>query len=409
MLSKLSRNVGSMGRHLARPALGNGFQKRTLYMPAAQAEDSSPVIQRWWNGATPYVPYHKFYIDCSRHDMKRIFNAYNEAGELTADTNCNETDALRKEMEAVFEECGALQLKNTGFSSTVEFDAATRLLFPVAPKMYEGGANKRAKIEGNVYDVGAPGAADLSYHHEMAYIDHSVKWVSFGCMHSLPSDDGLRGCTYISHNGGVTDQLLTTNLGQKLKEKGLCYVRKLPDQKFFQDNNLDDRIVYNFWQTSMLTEDPDEAEAEARRQGLEVEWQESPMFGRYMVTKYYASCFEYNPYSDRNEVFASIADDYVWFQSWPGIAEMPHWERPLKLNFGDDEVMTKQEKQEFVDVFDNHGIPLLWEQGDVGILCNWRYAHGRQGYTVGAGENRQLGVILGEEFTRVGPLAGKWK
>ena len=31
-----------------------------------------------------------------------------------------------------------------------------------------------------------------------------------------------------------------------------------------------------------------------------------------MVTKYYASCFEYDPINDKNTLFASVADDYVW-------------------------------------------------------------------------------------------------
>ena len=57
-------------------------------------------------------------------------------------------------------------------------------------------------------------------------------------------------------------------------------MRKLPDLKFFEDNNLDKSIVYNFWQTSMQTEDMDEAVKVANRKGLEVEWQESPMFGK---------------------------------------------------------------------------------------------------------------------------------
>ena len=57
-----------------------------------------------------------------------------------------------------------------------------------------------------------------------------------------------------------------------------------------------------------------------------------------MVTKYYVDCFEYDPWTDKNTMYASVADDYSWFDSWPGVKELPHWERPLKLTFGDDEV-----------------------------------------------------------------------
>merc|ERR1719421_1174750 len=140
------------------------------------------------------------------------------------------------------------------------------------------------------------------------------------------------------------------------------------------DKNLDPRIVYNFWQTSTGVTDPDEAEAIMKSKGLIVEWEDSPLFGRYMVTKFYVDTFEYDPFTDRNTMYASVADDYAWFDSWPGVMDLPHWERPLKLNFGDDSVMTRDEKQMWVNAYDNNGVPLLWEKGDIGMICNWRRA-----------------------------------
>ena len=110
----------------------------------------------------------------------------------------------------------------------------------------------------------------------------------------------------------------------------------------------------------------------------------------------------------RNLLYSSIADDYMWFDSWMGVMDLPHWERPLKLNFGDDEVMTREEKQQFVDVFDAHGIPIYWRQGDISVICNFRTAHGRPGFKLENGEKRELGVVLGETFARVGDLPDKW-
>lgn len=42
-------------------------------------------------------------------------------------------------------------------------------------RKYEGGANSRSEISPNVYEVGAPLDAYLHYHHEMAYVNTSVK------------------------------------------------------------------------------------------------------------------------------------------------------------------------------------------------------------------------------------------
>lgn len=271
---------------------------------------------------------------------------------------------------------------------------------------YEGGANQRAPLEANVYDTGAPRQADIHYHHEMAYVGQSCKWVAFGAI--AATDDPLKGATFISLNNPATEELMETKLGEKLKDKGVCYVRKLPDKKYFDDNDLDRSIVYNYWQTSFMTDDVEVAQERAAAKGLEVEWQHSPVFGRYMVTKYYVDCFEYDPWTDKNTMYASVADDYAWFDSWPGVKELPHWERPLKLTFGDDEVMTRAEKQQWVDHYDNNGVPILWKKGDLAICCNYRTAHGRPRYSLNKGEKRELGVFLGTTYERQGALPGKW-
>ena len=103
------------------------------------------------------------------------------------------------------------------------------------------------------------------------------------------------------------------------------------------DSGSDSKFVYNYWQTSFDTTDPDVAEQMAKKKGLEVEWKNDPMWGkRYMVTKFYISAYEYNPFLDRNTIYSSIADDYNWFDSWPGLADLKPEDRPLSLRFGSD-------------------------------------------------------------------------
>jgi hypothetical protein len=70
--------------------------------------------------------------------------------------------------------------------------------------------------------------------------------------------------------------------------------------------------------------------------------------------------------------------------------------------------MTRAEKALFVDVYDRFGIPINWNVGDVAIVCNWRWAHGRPGIQLEPGQRRELGVLIGEPFERVGDLDGKW-
>jgi hypothetical protein len=98
----------------------------------------------------------------------------------------------------------------------------------------------------------------------------------------------------------------------------------------------------------------------------------------------------------------------MWFDTWPGVKALPHWDRPLKINVGDDEVLTRDEKQAWIDCYDNAGVPVYWRQGDLAVVCNYRWAHGRPQYGLEPDEKRELGVVLGEAYTRSETYPDKW-
>ena len=355
-------------------------------MSVATAEAFAPLNNitepQWWTG-TPAISPDRFVIDGSQYRVN---------GEpLVA------SPELAAHMQRTFDDVGLVHVVNTGLDNL----QAMRLIATQVLKnerQYEGGANPRKIIEKNVYEVGAPLQAWLHYHHEMAYIGSSTKMVSF-MAHKMPSEGGY---TFVSDNCQATDALMATPFGQKLKELGLCYHRNLSDRESFVDRL--DEGVYNHWQQSMLTEDPEEAAAEAISRGLEVEWGPN----RLLKTRFYISAFEYFPQLDRNLLYSSMADDGTWFDTWPLVQHLPADERPLKLTFGDGSEMTAEEKQLFIKIYDDYGIPIAWEVGDVALICNYRFAHGRPAVHLKEGEQRELGVLIGESFDRVETLEDKW-
>jgi hypothetical protein len=242
----------------------------------------------------------------------------------------------------------------------------------------------------------------------MTYKSHSVESLGFLCKHAVQRAGGVTGATFVSDSVQAHDYILQTKLGQKLKEKGLCFLRRMTDAEAPAGSDTNSSAVYNHWQQSWMTNDPDEAVAAANKQGLQVEWLEDTKNGRVMLTKYYKSAFEYVPFLDRNILVTSIADDGEWFDSWPGIMHVPQELRPLEMLFGDGEPFTLQEKQEWTDAYDLFGIPIPWQAGDVAVLCNMRFAHGRPGIELLSGEKRELGVMLGRFFERMETREDKW-
>ena len=350
---------------------------------SANMQPLPDLIQpRWWTGELPVAP-EAFTIDCS--DL------------CLDDAMLTRGSELGVRMNALFDNIGLVYLTNTGLTDLADMRRAAKLVMENEMR-YEAGANPRNSLEPNVYEVGAPLQAWLHYHHEMAYVRTSTTMLAFLAKHSVSG----KGQTFVSDNVRATDAILETELGQKLKELGLCYHRDLTDRDTFA--GTEEIGVYNHWQQSMMTEDPDEAEQFARARGLETQWGAN----RLLKTRYYVSAYEYYPPLDRNILYSSIADDGMWFDTWPKVQHLPYDQRPLKLTFGDLSEMTRSEKALFVDVYDRFGIPIDWNVGDVAIVCNWRWAHGRPDIHLDAGEQRELGVLIGEPFDRIGDLDGKW-
>ena len=176
-------------------------------------------------------------------------------------------------------------------------------------------------------------------------------------------------------------------------------------------NTRSDSNVYNHWQISFGVETPEEAERMATQCGLTTEWASDPVNPdneRYLMTYNTISAFEYVPDLDRNILFSSLADHPMWFDQWPGVKELPNAKRPLQMTYGDGTEITDEEREEWIDVCGLGGVKIDWEVGDVVVVDNYRFAHGRPGYELEPGEERELGVTMGPKFQRVGCRADRW-
>lgn len=317
-------------------------------------------------------------------------------GSLTSE-DLNPSSSFATEVAQKFDDVGLVHIINTGTNDLSKLRLAA-LLGMRNEMLYEGGSNPREAIVKDVFEAGAPLTAWLHYHHEMSYIGESTRAIAFLCKHS----PGPKGATYVSDGVATTDYLLQTDFGMKLKELGVCYHRKMTDREAF-DGKLQIG-VYNHWQLSLLTDDPEEAEAKAKAKGLITSWGPE----RRLDTRYYIDAFEFFPHLNRNLLYASHADHGMWFDAWPLVMHLPYEERPLHLTWGNDTEFTHDELQEFVTLYDRYGISIPWKEGEIAILCNIRWAHGRPGMTLEDGEKREIGVVLGEKYQRQGQDNTKW-
>lgn len=394
--------------------------KVRAFDPWSFATDSSAremILPMYWHPESPGLNGDMCTIDCSKlpggGDLRPMFvgNEINEDHPLAVELRALHDERWAKFGVSIIRNTRLQNPLNEKHADAAKLEKLSNFLLREGTEPYTAGSNFRGSVaeETNVYDTGAPRHAHLHYHHEMQYVNRSPRHITFMAM-AVPWAKET-GPTYVSYNPGATRDILDLNVGRQLADKGACYVRKLPDLAHFQSSGYDPRIVYNFWQTSMDTEDPEEAAAIARSQGLEVEWEISPIFGRYMHTRFYIDAFEYDDVMDKNQLFCSIADDWMWFDTWGGLEDLAPEHRPLALEYGNDVALSPQDKRELAQVYDNHGFPVTWDApGDIAMICNKRTAHGRPAYEIAAafGEERELGVLLGQRFQRIGQQEGKW-
>jgi len=351
---------------------------------------SAPAVIPHFRCGQDKVPVEKFTIDCS---------PYTPAPEPEKE--------LAERMEQVYQEQGVVRLVNTRLTDVQDMQRYASVVVK-KQMVYEGGANPREGIVKNVYEVGAPHDAWLHYHHEMAYNEFSPKNLAF-CSVKAPVG---KGATFLSENLSVTDELMKTDLGRKLRDKGVCYIRCLTDREAYSGQGWKEgKAVYNHWQLSFGVETPEEAEAKANECGLKVEWIQDPLnpsSKRYMKTKLYISAFEYCPDVQRNVLYSSIADHNMWFDTWQGVRDVEPDKRPLQMTYGDDSEITVDELREWVHLYDRGGIRVNWESGDIVAFCNYKFAHGRPAYNLHSWEERQIGVMLGEKFNRLGTYDNAW-
>jgi len=138
-------------------------------------------------------------------------------------------------------------------------------------------------------------------------------------------------------------------------------------------------------------------------------------------TKFITGGFEYFPLIDRNVIYASVSEHGTWFDTHIGIQDLPHIEtyesgsefnRPYKMCLGNMEEFTQAELEEWADLYCKHGFQVGGEQGmldgDISIFCNFRFAHGRPRFKLEKGQKRDLGVVIGKMYERIGPKENKW-
>ncbi|MEZ5454025.1 MAG: TauD/TfdA family dioxygenase [Thiothrix sp.] len=297
-------------------------------------------------------------------------------------------DDLEQAIRGQWREQGLVVLKNTGMQHLSELQRWAEVLFQDFAA-YEGGSAPRDKFGKHVFALGdAPPTIDLCFHNEGCYLPVYPRCFVIGST-QCPQEGGF---TLLADNEKATQALLATDIGQKLRDKGMRYVRMMYDRE------LACELGYKPWQDTFFTNDPREAEQSVQAKGWDYEW----LPNGHLRTSYSVDAYEYHPELDKSLFFAGLASHAAFFDQWHPFNTMPDEERPLNMTLGDGTPFTNQEIVDIYAAYNHASLALDWKQADLALLDNLRWAHARPAFTLQAGEERVLGVTMGMMTERVG-------
>jgi len=180
-------------------------------------------------------------------------------------------------------------------------------------------------------------------------------------------------------------RLLTARLDREfvtqVGELGVLYTRNLRDRDISTGSPMFDPI-HKSWQDAFFTEDPAEAEKEARAMGLGAEWLDD---GSLSVTYLGPGLFEHPRSGER-----------LWFNQLQTFNLGPHntekydlYERqygatgrfPFAATLGDGTPITSQQACALAETADRCAVAFPWSSGDLLLIDNYRVAHGRNTFS----------------------------
>ncbi len=290
-------------------------------------------------------------------------------------------------IEAKLSSHRAVLLRNTGMLKLAEM--ADWAEFVGAPQMeYKYGTGFRHALGAGVLSVGdEPPSSPVEPHNEMAYWTFYPKKILFGC-ESIPSRGGE---TVIADNRRVTEDMLATEVGQKILHKDIRYLRN------FSDRDRPDCIPsMKHWQDNFGLETRDELE----RYCAEMNWQLLQRDDGSVQISYPEQGYEYDPVSGTDLLFTSITRLGRCFDEWPPFDQLPSEQRPYHLTYADGSDFSASDLASIEAIYARYSIPITWQPGDIAVLENIAWTHARPAYELKPGEARRIGVLVSEPVDR---------
>ncbi|MEU6970537.1 TauD/TfdA family dioxygenase [Kitasatospora aureofaciens] len=230
---------------------------------------------------------------------------------------------------------------------------------------YNNRSTPRTRVSGNVFtSTEYPADQTIPLHNEMSYTDAWPDTLFFACV--VPAEEG--GETPFADSARVYDRV-PAGIRERFERHGVMYVRN-----FGHGVDLS-------WQEAFQSEDRDEVDAYCRDHGMQTEW----LGGDRLRTRHVVQATTVSRTTGRKVWFNQAHLFHV--SSLPGGVEkvlresFAEDELPRNALYGDGSPLDPADLAGIRAAYAAEEIAFPWQSGDIVIIDNEQFAHGRRPYS----------------------------
>ena len=267
---------------------------------------------------------------------------------------------------------GCTRIQNLHFQEASELETYLQT-FPLQFQDYRFGQSPRTKKSPSVYTTTEyPAKALILPHHELSYSSHPPRFLFFYCQ--KPASEG--GETTLVDGVEFYQILRTDSLFDPIFKYGLQYQKTMPSKE-----NANTVIGFGkSWQEHFETEDKAEVEFYLNTNDIQWKW----LSDGQLQTRNHRSATRVHPDSKERIWFSQPT---LWHLSCFGakgrflISRLPIERYPVHIRLGNGDELNPKLLQRLQTLEQESATPYSWSKGELLVVDNWRFAHGRMPFS----------------------------
>lgn len=280
-------------------------------------------------------------------------------------------EAHREQLDALILEHGGIVLRGFPLKDASDFNALVHI-FPMYKPGYVGGMSPRKQVQGDVLEsTRLDKNFKIQLHSEMAYMKKYPPRIAFFCRQAAT----IGGETIIGKMSEFMKRF-PADLAEKIQAHDYHVVRNYAPA----GNTKDAAEVLHGdqigWDEAFYADTREEVEARCRELGMIPSWNEDGSLTLVEVTK----PFTVHPKTGERFYRANLHVNNAYDDG--GLAEIQakiraSQKRPTGHYLSNGEMLSREESNKIVSLFEEIELAWQWQDGDVMILDNLQVVHGR--------------------------------